>query len=122
MQRQQKQHTEVAFNVRAGGRGLGEFDDMALIFRPEIGFDGEDAIIWGDEGKKHFRVRIKRNVLIDKFGVKSYFDRAEAAEVVKNNRHIFEKMAQDAYDAGKPELIIGVNTAVPVLCNGVNLS
>jgi hypothetical protein len=106
MQCQQTQYAEVAFDVRAGGRGLGEFDDMALIFRPEIGFDGEDAIIWGDEVKKHFRVMTKRNVLIDKFGVKSYFEHAEAAEVVKNNRHIFEKMAQDAYDAGKPELVI----------------
>jgi hypothetical protein len=80
---------------------------MALIFRPEIGFDHEDAIVWGDEGKKHFRVRITRTYLMDNFGVKGFFDRTEAADVVKNNRHIFEKMAQDAYDAGKPELVIG---------------
>jgi hypothetical protein len=108
MQHQQTQHADSRLQCsRAGGRGFRGIDDMALIFRPEIGFDGEDAIIWGDEGQKHFRVTIKRNVLIDQFGVKSYLKNAEAAEVVKNNRHIFEKMAQDAYDAGKPELVIG---------------
>jgi hypothetical protein len=78
----------------------------ALIFRPEIGSDHEDVVIWGDEGRKHFRVTIKRNFLIDKFGVKSYLDRAEAEAVVNQNRHVFQKMAQDAYDSGEPELVI----------------
>jgi hypothetical protein len=63
-----------------------EIEDVPLIFRPEIIFDGDDVVIWGDEGKKHFRVVIR---------------------VVKSNRHIFQNMAQDAYNARRPELMIG---------------
>jgi hypothetical protein len=84
-----------------------EIEDVPLIFRPEIIFDGDDVVIWGDEGKKHFRVVIRRTVLIDNFGLRSYFDRVEAVRVVKSNRHIFENMAQDAYNARRPELMIG---------------
>ena len=77
-----------------------------LIFRPEIGFDGEDVVLWGDEGKNHFRVKITRTYLIDKCAVETYFNQAQAAEAVQNNRHQFEIMAQDAYDSGQRELII----------------
>ena len=78
----------------------------ALIFRPEIGFDCDDVVFWGDEGKNHFRVKIKRDYLINNCGVESYFNAAEAGEAVQTDRHRFEKMAQDAYDSGQPELII----------------
>jgi hypothetical protein len=101
-------HPKASLSSEADGADNGVIRVMALIFRPEIGFNGEeDAIFWGDEGKKHFRVIIKRQFLMDNFQVKSFFDRAEATQVVQNNRRTFEKLAQEAYEAGHPELIIG---------------
>ena len=80
-----------------------------LKFRPDIDFDpqNDDAIIWGDEGGSHFRLAIRRRLLLRKYGLKKYFDHAGAEAIIKKHRSSFEKLAQNAYETGASELIIG---------------
>jgi hypothetical protein len=82
---------------------------LPLMFRSDIHFDpqNDDAIIWGDEGASHFRLTIRRRLLIRKYGLKKYFDAATAEQIIKRHRAIFEKLAQSAYETGATELIIG---------------
>ena len=78
-------------------------------FRPKIHFDAQndDAIIWGDEGNRHFRLVIRRGLLLREYGLKRYFDRARADIIMKEHRGTFEMLAQNAYQTGAFELIIG---------------
>ena len=80
-----------------------------LKFRPAIHFDpqNDDAIIWGDEGDSHFRLAIRRGLLLRKYGLEKYFDRVGAEAIIKQHRDSFERLAQDAYETGACELIIG---------------
>lgn len=82
---------------------------LALTFRPDVHFDpqNDDAIIWGDEGNVHFRLVIRRGLLVRKYGLKNYFDHAGAEIIIKQHRAYFEKIAQDAYNIGASEIIIG---------------
>jgi len=83
---------------------------VRLAFRSDIHFDAQndDAIIWGDQGDRHFRLVIRRRLLLlRKYGLKKYFDQSEAEIIIKKHRGIFEELAQNAYDAGASEIIIG---------------
>jgi hypothetical protein len=81
---------------------------MPLVFENDVHFDPRtaDAIIWGDEGTKRFRMVIPRSVLVDKYGLKQYFDHVGAEAIIQKNRETFEKIAQDAHDAGASEVIV----------------
>ena len=82
---------------------------VRLTFRPDIHFDAQndDAIIWGDQGDRHFRLAIRRRLLLREYGLVKYFDQSEAETIIKKHREIFEKLAQNAYEAGASEIIIG---------------
>lgn len=81
---------------------------MALTFRPDVDLDGrnDDAIIWGDQGTVHFRLIIRRRLLVDKYGLNNYFDHAGAKAIIKQHRPYFEKLARDAFETGVREPII----------------
>jgi hypothetical protein len=80
-----------------------------LRFRPDIHFDPktDDAIIWGDLGDTHFRLVVRRALLLDKYGLKTRFDEAGAKAIIKQQKDVFERLAQDAYETGATEIIIG---------------
>jgi hypothetical protein len=82
---------------------------ITLTFRPDVHFDpqNDDAIIWGDEGDTHFRLVIRRSLLVRNYGLKKYFDRIGAELLIRRNRNRFEKVARDAYAIGASEVIIG---------------
>jgi hypothetical protein len=81
---------------------------MPLVFESDVHFDAatSDATIWGDEGNKRFRLVIPRTVLVDKYNLKQYFDDIAAEAIIQTHRATFEKLAQDACDAGASELIV----------------
>jgi hypothetical protein len=58
---------------------------MPLVFENDAHFDPRtaDATIWGDEGTKRFRMVIPRSVLVDKYGLKQYFDHAGAEVIIQ---------------------------------------
>jgi hypothetical protein len=81
---------------------------MPLVFENDVYFDPmtDDAIIWADEGTKRFRLVIPRSVLVDKYGLKQYFDHPGAEAIIQKNRKTFEKIAQDAHDVGASEVTV----------------
>ncbi|MBV9553640.1 MAG: hypothetical protein JO032_12715 [Alphaproteobacteria bacterium] len=80
-----------------------------LIFRPDIVFDpqNDDAVLWGDIGTAHFRLVIRRRLLLQEYGLKRYFDQAEAEAIISVHRDAFERLARNAYETGASEIIIG---------------
>jgi hypothetical protein len=95
--------------LESQGRGPVKETDMPLVFEDDIHFDArtDDAIIWGDEGSKRFKLEIPRSVLVDKYGLEQYFDRAGAKGIIKTHWRDFEQLAQAAHDDGKSEVIVG---------------
>jgi hypothetical protein len=82
---------------------------MPLVFRPDIDFDprNDDAVIWGDDGDKHLKLIVRRQLLVTKYGLQRHFDKVGARTIMENQRGVFEKVAQDAYNIGASEVIIG---------------
>jgi len=82
---------------------------MPLVFENDVHFEPyeNDAIIWGDEGKKRFRLVIRCKFLQDKYGLQKQSDNRGAEEIIKQHWMAFEQLAQAAHDAGKTECIVG---------------
>jgi hypothetical protein len=82
---------------------------MPLVLENDIHFEPyeNDAIIWGTEGKKRFRLVIRRRLLQDKYGLQKQSDNQGAEEIIKKHWVTFEELAQAAHDTGKSEVIVG---------------
>lgn len=80
-----------------------------LVFEKDIHFDpvNDDAVIWGEAGLKRFRLKILRKFLCDQYGLQEHFDASGARQAIEKNRLALEQLAQAAFEAGKPELILG---------------
>jgi hypothetical protein len=101
---------KTARAVRGAPNSAGTRRGPAMLkFRDDIHFDpqSDDAVIWGDEGKRHFRLAIRRRLLEEKYGLKKHFDHATAEALVKEHREAFERLAQHAYETGASELVVG---------------
>jgi hypothetical protein len=70
---------------------------MPLVFENDIHFDAatDDATIWGNDGNKRFRLVIRPETLIDKYGLEKRFDRVNAKAIIQRYRADFETSGAD---------------------------
>ena len=104
-------YTLLTLNVSdfSGLPGLRCVKPSSIVFEKEIRFasDNEDAIVWGDTEKGRFCLKIPRKFLEVDYGLQKHFDTVGAEKIIRKNWPAFEKSAQDAYDAGRLELVLG---------------